>query len=134
MASFSFHGFDARCTHLAPSWSLRFSKVVDGMLGPERVRYLAARGRFGTERVSYLALLHSGFATSLRDVAMASFSFHGFDARCTHLAPSWSLRFSKVVDGMLGPERVRYLAARGRFGTERVSYLALVGRSTLQSF
>ncbi|KAF3575222.1 hypothetical protein F2Q69_00059904 [Brassica cretica] len=34
---------------------------------------------------------------------------------------------------MLGPERVRYLAARGRSGTERVSYLALVGRSTLHS-
>ncbi|KAF2575635.1 hypothetical protein F2Q70_00006765 [Brassica cretica] len=34
---------------------------------------------------------------------------------------------------MLGPERVRYLAARGRYGTERVSYLAPVGRSTLQS-
>ncbi|KAF3577055.1 hypothetical protein DY000_02035672 [Brassica cretica] len=34
---------------------------------------------------------------------------------------------------MLGPERVRYLAARGRCGAERVSYLAPVGRSTLQS-
>ncbi|KAF2541578.1 hypothetical protein F2Q68_00031021 [Brassica cretica] len=58
-----------------------------------------------------------------------------------------ALRFSKVVDGMLGPERVRYLAARGRSGTEqvcylaargrsgteRVSYLAPVGRSTLHS-
>ncbi|KAF3533039.1 hypothetical protein DY000_02042515 [Brassica cretica] len=77
--------------------------------------------------------LHSGIATSLRDVALASFALHGFNARCTHLAPSWSLWFSKVVDGMLGPERVRYLAARGRSGTERVSYLALVGRSTLHS-
>ncbi|KAF2620657.1 hypothetical protein F2Q68_00038813 [Brassica cretica] len=34
---------------------------------------------------------------------------------------------------MLGPERVRYLAARDRSSTERVSYLALVGRSTLYS-
>ncbi|KAF2549798.1 hypothetical protein F2Q68_00034336 [Brassica cretica] len=34
---------------------------------------------------------------------------------------------------MLGPERVRYLAARGPSGTERVSYLAPLGSSTLHS-
>ncbi|KAG2256041.1 hypothetical protein Bca52824_075335 [Brassica carinata] len=85
------------------------------------------------EIVNEVGCSGNGIATSLWDVALTSFTLHGFDARCTHLAPSWSLRFSKVVDGMLGPERVRYLAARGRSGTEWVSYLALVGLSTLHS-
>ncbi|KAF3540884.1 hypothetical protein F2Q69_00019396 [Brassica cretica] len=90
------------------------------------------------ERLQYPAAiipcqLLNGIATSLRDVALASFALHGFDARCTHLAPSWSLWFSKVVDVMFGPERVCYLAASGHSGTERVSYLAPVSRSTLHS-
>ncbi|KAF3506478.1 hypothetical protein F2Q69_00004743 [Brassica cretica] len=67
-------------------------------LPSERVPHLIPRGRSGSllhffilPRDDGLALswslqLHSGFATSLRDVALASFALHGFDARCTHLA------------------------------------------------
>ncbi|KAF3598224.1 hypothetical protein F2Q69_00036230 [Brassica cretica] len=36
--------------------------------------------------LSWSLQLHSGFATTLWDVALASFALHGFDARCTHLA------------------------------------------------
>uniref|UniRef100_A0A0D3E9M4 Uncharacterized protein n=1 Tax=Brassica oleracea var. oleracea TaxID=109376 RepID=A0A0D3E9M4_BRAOL len=78
--------------------------------------------------------LHSGFATSLRDVALASFALHGFGARCTHLALYWSLRFSKVVDGMLGPERVRYVPAQGRSRSQRLLDPAALVRSRSCSY
>ncbi|KAF3504691.1 hypothetical protein F2Q69_00045712 [Brassica cretica] len=113
-------------------WSLEFPrKFVSSEFRRKIPRDF--RGKWNFRGVISEDLFCRGFATSLRNVALASFALHGFDARCTHLARSWSLRFSKVVDGMLGPERVCYLAARGRSGTERVSYLALVGHCTLQS-
>ncbi|KAF2590535.1 hypothetical protein F2Q70_00038272 [Brassica cretica] len=90
---------------------------------------------------SHFMDLTRGVPTSLREVAPVHESCRrdigpraGTLPRCER-----SLQYRagviprSIVDGMLGPERVRYLAARDRSSTERVSYLALVGRSTLHS-
>ncbi|KAF3557229.1 hypothetical protein F2Q69_00013516 [Brassica cretica] len=128
-------GFRDRIPSLVATIS-ETQEISPGQLNPPALRTQIALQNLGDLNglVIGVAELHSGFATSLRDVALASFALHGFGARCTHIAPSWSLQFLKVVDGMLGPERVRYVPPQGRSRSQRLLDPASLARSRSCSY